>query len=541
MHFFPTKVSQLAFLAACLLSGCTAPISVHQSDPPPSPHSSLQAKVDAFRELSRHDPQAAAGRLLDGIRACQNRIKKGEAGAVEDYNYLVSRFIEQLEKAHIEPWDTTIQISGNSTTYQLSGLEPPDLDARDRELVPTDTLTFTGDYALTDRVIRPGIGAPLVAVMPGKTDFTAKLPAFESHYRSVTALVSVEGSKATVQLMDPIRKETLDFIGKDRPLTADYSSMVSLALSRERVDKLGLVRMLNPQRYASTARLAFVQPYDPKRIPILLVHGLQDTPATWLPMYLGLIQDPYIREHYQFWTFSYPSGYPFLYSASILRKELDRVDRDHPDHKKIVIVGHSMGGIISRMMVTDAGEQLWRELFGKAPAETKISGRNRKLLEEALIFNARPDIARAVFICAPHRGSDLASNWIGRLSARLIRAPTLITDVASSAFRIATLDPAGMQLGRAPNSIDTLSPNNRSVRATAKLQIRNSIPFHSLMGDRDKCNTPNSSDGVVAYWSSHLDGAASEKIVPCNHSSHQNPVAIAEVARILHLHAGKSE
>ena len=147
------------------------------------------------------------------------------------------------------------------------------------------------------------------------------------------------------------------------------------------------------------------------------------------------------------------------------------------------------------------------------------------------------EIDRAIFICAPHRGSDLATNWIGRLGSRLVRAPQLISDVTTTAINLVTVDPAGLQLQRAPNSIDTLAPNNRMVRATAALHIRDSIPYHSIMGDRGKGDTPDSSDGVVAYWSSHLDGAVSEKVVPYHHSSHQHPDAIAEVRRILKMHA----
>jgi hypothetical protein len=63
------------------------------------------------------------------------------------------------------------------------------------------------------------------------------------------------------------------------------------------------------------------------------------------------------------------------------------------------------------------------------------------------------------------------------------------------------------------------------------------IPYHSIIGDRGRGDSPNSSDGVVPYWSSHLDGAASECIVPSDHSSPKNPEAIAEVHRILKLNA----
>jgi len=61
-------------------------------------------------------------------------------------------------------------------------------------------------------------------------------------------------------------------------------------------------------------------------------------------------------------------------------------------------------------------------------------------------------------------------------------------------------------------------------------------PYHSIIGDRGKGDTPNSTDGVVPYWSSHLDGAKSELIVPGPHGSQNLPQTIAELDRILRLH-----
>ena len=63
------------------------------------------------------------------------------------------------------------------------------------------------------------------------------------------------------------------------------------------------------------------------------------------------------------------------------------------------------------------------------------------------------------------------------------------------------------------------------------------VPYNTIIGDRGRRDSPNSSDGVVPYWSSHMKGAESEHIVPSDHSAHQNPKAIAEVLRILKAHA----
>ena len=251
-------------------------------------------------------------------------------------------------------------------------------------------------------------------------------------------------------------------------------------------------------------------------------------------------QDPVIRKNYQFWVFSYPSGYPYPYSASLLRKELDGVNRAFPDHKEMVIIGHSMGGMISRLMVTDAGDKIWRDMFGKPPAETKIYGSSRQLLEDALVFHQRKEIDTAIFIASPHRGSELSNNFIGRTFSRLVHMPTFLTDARNAFASVLTADAASLKLDRAPNSIDTLSPNNRFVREVNKLPLAPGITYHSIMGDRGKGDTPDSSDGVVPYWSSHLNGAASEKIVPSGHSAHENPEGIQEVRRILDEHAKQS-
>jgi pimeloyl-ACP methyl ester carboxylesterase len=254
--------------------------------------------------------------------------------------------------------------------------------------------------------------------------------------------------------------------------------------------------------------------------------------------------DPEIRAHYQFWVFSYPSGYPYMYSAALFRKNLDEINAVFPDHKRVVLVGHSMGGIISRLMITDVGDKIWLNYFGKPPAETNIPGPTRTLLEESLIFNHRPEVSRVIFVCAPHRGAPMGANWIGRLGSSLIRMPLSFASIPVHAIEGAmTNDPAATPLTRIPNSIDTLSPNNRFVREVAKFPTTPGIPFHTIEGDRGRGDAPNSSDGVVPYWSSHLEGAESELIVPSNHSAPLNPQAIAEVKRILklHLHQGNDK
>lgn len=83
-----------------------------------------------------------------------------------------------------------------------------------------------------------------------------------------------------------------------------------------------------------------------------------------------------------------------------------------------------MGGLLTRLMLTDSsGDEMWRYLFNLSPAETPLSPEDKELLSSVLIFKHRPDINRAIFLSTPHRGSELASNWIGKIGTRLVHLP----------------------------------------------------------------------------------------------------------------------
>lgn len=507
-------------LGVMMLSQCSAPVSVRM-EKPVAPVGAPAVPADINDQLS-------------SIREAHDRIRSGDTSAIPIYNYSVARLIETLEASGADPWGSPMSVSSGGGIQRLKGVAPAGTAPLQDQLFPADTLAFKGEYAEHQANVA-GIGAPIVLVTSfdgiGHQEMRKKLP-----LRNLTAIVRFEGNTATLELIDPYQVKTVSLAGKSQPLAADYDAAVMLGLSKARIDKLGLARLLRPSRYNDTVHLNFLQPYDPKRIPVLMVHGLDSTPATFAPMYFELLKDPEIRENYQFWVFSYPSGYPYPYSASLLRRELDHVNRDFPDHKNMVIVGHSMGSMISRLMVTDVGDNLWLKSFGHTPSETKFTGHSRQVLLDALVFSDRKEIDRAVFYSGPHRGSILATNWVGRLASRLVKMPGLIADVRNAAFSVATADVAGLAMQSAPNSIGTLSPTNPFVVEVNKIPIVPRIPYHSIMGDRGKGDTPDSSDGVVAYWSSHVDGAVSEKIVPSGHGSHAHPEGIAEAGRILHLH-----
>jgi pimeloyl-ACP methyl ester carboxylesterase len=457
-----------------------------------------------------------------------------DSSAQSIYNFSVARAVENVERAKIQPWQRKIDIIGDHTTYTLTTPKPVDAahDPSRYDLFPTDSLKIGGQFFKT-RSSMDGIGAPLVAVARSENPGFRQQYKLPRVYAPVTAAIRFSRQKAELEFVDPMKSERVA-IGKHTfPLAVDLSAPTAMLIARERPERLGLARVMDPQKYADTVRLCQLQQYDPTRTPVIFVHGLQETGASWAPMVDALRNDPWIREHYQFWFFSYPSGYPYPYSAALFRQDLDGIDRAFPNHKRVVLIGHSMGGMICRLMITDAGDKIWRDLFGTSPAKTPLAGDGRKLLEESLIFNHRPDVRRAVFISTPHRGSKFASGWIGRIGSGLVRTPRLFTPIYQEMKPLLVDDPTAAAFKRMPNSVDTLEPNDRFVLAVNKLPITPGIPYHSIMGDRGRGDTPNSSDGVVPYWSSHVEGAKSELIVNSDHGAQYNQQAIREVERIL--------
>ncbi len=227
--------------------------------------------------------------------------------------------------------------------------------------------------------------------------------------------------------------------------------------------------------------------------------------------------------------FYYPTGWPIAYSSMRLREELAALEDLVGRNKKMVVVGHSMGGLLSRMQVISPGRKIWDTQLGDSADKLYPKYPSTHLIKRSLIFSANPGIGREVYICVPHRGSGLADLSLTNMFIRLLKMPTTISsaliDVPSNLFERGQL-----------TSIAGLSPRNKLYKALDQVPIK--VPYHSIIGDRGRGDTPNSSDGVVPYWSSHLEGAQSEKIVPDNHGAYDDPQAIEELRRILILNMG---
>ncbi len=350
-------------------------------------------------------------------------------------------------------------------------------------------------------------------------------------------------SRVTITLLDPMQRREFPFGNRQIPVSRDCVTPLAQQMDGLSASGLGLGGFLHVEDRMKLAGLYMLQPYDPNRIPVLMIHGLQSSPLIWRNLVAELQADPEISAHYQFWVMYYPSGMAVPYSRRLIIEKLKAVQDNYDPQgrdlasRNMVVVGHSMGGVLTRSLICKVDDRFWKAVSDKDFSEVKLPEDKREEVRQLVFIKPVPQVKRAVFFSAPHRGAEMADSWIGRLGARLVRLPGTIVRLQVS---IVTLnshllrDPKRIQSGS--NSISSLSPGAPIYRALNESPFVPGVPYHTVVGDRGKGDTPKSSDGIVPYSSAHLDGAESELIVPTGHGSYESPLAVEETKRILRKH-----
>jgi hypothetical protein len=255
--------------------------------------------------------------------------------------------------------------------------------------------------------------------------------------------------------------------------------------------------------------------------------------------------DPDLRARFQFWTFRYASGDSIPYSAHLLRHSLRRARRVFDPSgtdvafDQMVLVGHSLGGILTKMMVQDSGSRLWQAICARPVEQVHGPPAECKLLEQAFFYKPVPEVRRAIFIATPHRGSPLDRGPIRRLGTQLCGRPSgflkaVQTVLASNAANLFTPE----FKAELPTSAGELTPGHPLLLGLCDLGIDPSVRSHSIIADLRDPPGPGATDGLVPYSSSHLEGVASELVVRGFHVCLNHPSVIGEVRRILTEHAG---
>jgi hypothetical protein len=366
---------------ALILAGCSSPYAEVSRVPPHLtglPGVGLlvaaeQGLTKAMRE-EHAKPLVALADCLTALQASSRELERDptNATAVRDYNFGIARSFQILQEGKLDPWSAPLTIPSPAGDFTLTHQPDPrpEWNPALYEFTPADEFEVGGEY-VTERITRSGIGAPIVAVEKEPKNRRADFAPSRIYY-SVTVVAHFEGRRCVLSFEDPLKRETVAFNGRTVPLAADFTVPLAVMLQQSDPKKYEFARLLNPEKYARTAAIERLQPYDPGKTVVLVIHGLKDSQATWTPMINKLRGDPVIRKHYQFWFYTYPTGYPFPYSAAILRDELDRVEKRFPKLKPMVVIGHSMGGCISRLLLTDSGNKLWMNIFGRPPDEVPL-------------------------------------------------------------------------------------------------------------------------------------------------------------------------
>ncbi len=517
-----TRWIGLAAFAA--LAGC-APLS--QIPAPPRVRTGELSQASQWAAAARRDLDAteAGEKSLAALRASMGQ-ESPEAREIA--NAALGRFVESNVEGLIL---RSTEFTGTDGVHYRVRIDSP----KGRPLAMIDDLAAI--RPIRNRASAPlqwpGWGIPMIGVC--KPDRTAEPFAPTNGYRlpvTVVADMHLRGSvcETTLRLLNPEETRTVTIAGTKRPVAGDIYAANMATFRNSNPLITGLRWLFAVDQFSYPTNLIFGRPYDPDRIPVVLVHGLLSTPAMWGEVVNALEADPVVRGHFQFWCFFYPTGQPIILSANELRRDLKAADSRYRIKQGTVLVGHSMGGIISRAAASSSGgSDLFNAVFGEdAPAVAWQLPRS-ELLRESFFFERVSSVRRVIFVCTPHRGSRLALAGPAGFFASLIRLPGNVVETVSEVAEVATT----MNLQRPPNSIRGLSPNSPFLKALDQRPIK--APHHTILGDRGRGNSPNSSDGVVPYSSSHLATAESEVVVPAGHGGFRHPIALTEIDRILRL------
>lgn len=409
---------------------------------------------------------------------------------------------------------------------------------------PVDAYAIRG---FTVRNRTPGLGLPLI----GLTRKSPESP--NGGALPLTAVLRLSGnlrdyqqgkSRATLELYSALDDATVEINGRTVPLETDITTPLAYKLDETRMWNVGVRRFLTGA--GVPVRVLLIQPYEPGRIPVVFVHGTASSPVWWAEMLNSLRADPQIRKNFQFWFYQYNSSNLVALSAAELRESLsgmvDQLDPQHSDAalQKMVIIGHSQGGLLTRMTAVDPGDTLWKAFSDQDIDTIEMDTEMKDFARRLLFFRSLPFVKRVVYISTPHRGSFLTKDWVRGLIRKIIRLP--VDMVINSKDFLATLDtklklPATLK-GGIPTSIDGMSSANPLLNALASLPLRGDIVGHSIIAVKPGMDIATGNDGVVEYASAHIDGVESEFVVRSEHSCQGHPFTIEEVRRILLRHVG---
>lgn len=406
------------------------------------------------------------------------------------------------------------------------------------------------------RRTRDGIGAALVGVRQQLPERAEEMRFYPKRGLMLPVTLTLDtvtdqptsggGRLVTLSIRNPLTHPEARLAGREWTLAADVSAPLAMILDGQSEAKYALDGFFKANERIQAAGLYLTEPYDPHRIPIILTHGLVSVPIIWRNVVPEIMVDPEISRRYQFLVFTYPTSFPLVQSAKLFRDQLAAVraqyDPDGNDllSRNVVAIGHSMGGILTHALVTDFGDRYWHQFSDTPFDQLPIAPEKKEALRPLVFFEPDPGVTRAIFIATPHRGSKSADKGLAQLLSRAADLPAEIINTTADLLDPGIANNVTYKIDphKKATAVQSLQPGAPMISALDISPYKPGVVYHSIIGDLGKGDTPHSSDGVVEYWSSHQDGAASEIIVPTDHGAYKSPLAIQEIHRILREHAG---
>ena len=491
----------------------------------------LSATIYSYLYLFGPGRQPPPTKFDDRFRIACDVYNAGLAKGLGGFERTNAVVLLESGPRQLAPGRVEVRLDTNAFPFALSRFE---------KFLSADQFLVRG-LSLRDR--QSGLGAPLIGVgkQEGQSPVSRRLPA--------TIFARPNGElkdwnaghlSLTLELYSGYGSNSVQVGDATIPLETDLTAPLAHALNQSFVWSLGMGQFFSSvERIKSDVYLT--QPYQRGRIPVVFVHGTFSSPVWWAEMMNTLRSDPEIRQRCQFWFFIYNSGNPIPYSAVKLREslaaKLKQLDPEGTDTalQQMVVIGHSQGGLLTKLTATDTGDALWQATGLKSLDDVSITEHQRELIRRYTVFTPLPFVTRVVFISTPHRGSYLATSFARTITRKFVTLPrTFLQHTREFTGLAEKLDIQALKGVR--TSLDSMSPKNKGLLALAEIPPGPGVTSHSIIAVQGNGDYHQGKDGLVAYSSAHVDYAASEFIVRSFHSCQDKPPTIEEVRRILLEH-----
>ena len=505
--------------------------------------------------------------LFETKRLPKDRIFDNRQVQIRDfYNQALAKMVNGYSLRHPnQKIEKHIRVA--NSVYSVDVTNYPQLQDKEIEnLLSSYNLNFSGLRSINRR---DGFGSEFVAILPKiekeEEDQYIMDPVHHDYkngvnpnihtarYLAVTIAAEPESTETIEQIIngpnfnlkiyDPFNVDQLNVADKTYPLAANFSAPYGLWLAENNLGAAAYLSLIDRDKHLTMPHLYMLEPYNPNKKVIVLVHGLASSPEAWIRLTNDIMGDPVLRDHYQVWQTFYSTNMPILESRfqinTIINQAFSTLNPNDSANKDAVLIGHSMGGIVARLLVSDA--DLSKPALALYNSRQVNKFKDNQFFTQRFVMQPIMNFDRAIFLSAPHRGTAFADRWFTKLARRIIKLPGAFVGALADAVVDQDTNFKNFinEIGKGviQNGPSDLSHNSKFTELTEDVMPRKGIVFHSIMGNITDSTDPDViTDGIVPYRSAHLDGAASEQIFKGGHSIQETPEAVLELRRILRQH-----